>query len=256
MIPELYSIPEKPDDADNPVRLVIASGMPAALWDAYRRRFGIEITEVYGSTEAGGVLINLMGEGPPGSMGKPPPSQVAAVLDEAGEPCPPDVPGELCFRPSKGQAAPVTYFRNEAASVAKVHWGWFRSGDIVHMDKDGWFYFHHRAGGGVRRNGDFVNTALVETTLAKSPLVEDVFVYGIATPANVAGEKALVAAVVLHPGAEVGPLRAWCADKLQKNEIPEIWQVLSAIPKTISEKPVERECIALLADLALAPVTA
>lgn len=246
MIPEIYSVPAQPDDADNPVRLIISSGMPAQLWDAYKRRFGVEITEVYGSTEAGGVLINLMSAGPPGAMGKPPKGTQATVLDPHGRPCAPGEAGELCFRPDAGEAGPVTYFRNEAASREKVHAGWFRSGDIAHMDQDGWFYFHHRVGGGVRRNGDFVNTAVVETVLAKSPAVEDVFVYGVPTRGNVAGEKRLVAALVLRPGSDAASLRAWCADKLQKNEIPQIWQVLPAIPKTVSQKPIERECAALL----------
>ncbi|WP_168072244.1 AMP-binding protein [Caulobacter sp. SSI4214] len=246
MIPEIYSVPERPDDADNPVRLIITSGMPAALWNEYRRRFGVEITEVYGSTEAGGVLINLKGAGPVGSLGKPPRGTLAAVLDPSGEPCPPGELGELCFRPESTEATPVTYFRNAAASQEKIRSGWFRSGDIAHMDAEGWFYFHHRVGGGVRRNGDFVNTALVETVLARCSLVEDVFVYGATTPSNVAGEKTLVAAVVLRSGAALADLRVWCADKLQKNETPEIWQILPAIPKTISEKPVERDCIALL----------
>ena len=246
MIPEIYSVPEQPGDIDNPVRLVIASGMPAALWNEYRRRFGIEITELYGSTEAGGVLINLMGAGPVGSMGKPPKGTLATVLGEDGQPCAPGQPGELCFRPEAGDPAPVTYYRNQDASQKKVQSGWYRSGDIAHMDEDGWFYFHHRAGGGVRRNGDFVNTGLVETVLSKSPLVDDVFVYGVQTARTVAGEKALVAALVLHDGASVDEVKRWCVDKLQRNETPEIWQVLAAIPKTISEKPIERDCINLL----------
>ena len=74
--------------------------------------------------------------------------------------------------------------------------GWFRTGDVVHEDEDGWFFFHYRVGGGVRRNGDFINTALVEAALIKSGLVSDVFVYGVATCRNIAGEKTLVAAVV------------------------------------------------------------
>ena len=76
--------------------------------------------------------------------------------------------------------------------------------------------------------------------------MEDVFVYGVRTPQTVAGEKVLVAAVVLGPGGSVEEVRAWAADKLQKNELPEVWQVLPAIPKTISEKPVERDCVELL----------
>ena len=56
----------------------------------------------------------------------------------------------------------------------------------------------------------------------------------------------VVAALVLHDGASVDEVKRWCVDKLQRNETPEIWQVLAAIPKTISEKPIERDCINLL----------
>lgn len=253
MIPEIYSVPEQPDDADNPVRLIISSGMPETLWGEYERRFCVKITEVYGSTEAGGVLINLKGEGPRGSMGKPPKGMSAAVLGEDGQPCPPFAPGELCFRPETGEAAPVTYFRNEKASGEKIDGGWFRTGDIAHVDEDGWFFFRHRAGGGVRRNGDFVNTAMVETVLARSPDVLDVYVYGVETSANVAGEKTLVAALVLTAGTDSASVRAWASERLQKNDVPEIWQVLEVIPKTVSEKPIERECIALLEAATLLP---
>jgi len=251
MIPEVFAVPEREDDRDNPVRLVIASGMPAKLWEAYEQRFGVTITEVYGSTENGGTLINKMGEGPRGSMGKPPPGMVAAVLDEDDRPCPPMVPGHLCFRKEAGANENVTYFRNEKASAEKMAGGWFRSGDIAYADADGWFYFMHRAGGGIRRNGDFINATLVETVLAQSPHVEDVYVYGVETSANVAGERTLVAALVLDGEGALDAVKDWACERLQRNEIPEIWQVLPAIPKTVSEKPVERECIALLRDAGL-----
>lgn len=246
MIPEIYAMPERADDADNPVRLVISSGMPANLWEKYETRFGVTITEVYGSTENGGTLINRMGEGPRGSMGKPPKGLVAAVLDDADQPCPPFQTGHLCFRRETGGAEPVAYFGNAKASEEKVAGGWFRSGDIAYADAEGWFFFQHRVGGGVRRNGDFVNTALVETVLAQSDAVLDAYVYGVATARNVAGEKTLVAAVVLAEGHGLDQVEGWAATRLQRSEIPEIWQVLSAIPKTVSEKPIERECAALL----------
>ncbi|MEQ9590799.1 MAG: AMP-binding protein [Parvibaculaceae bacterium] len=256
MIPEIYSVEGTPRDAENPVRLIIASGMPEKLWDQYRRRFDVTITEVYGSTEAGGVLINREGEGPAGSMGKPPKTMEAAILDEYGRPCPPGIIGELCFRPMEGAPAPVTYFKNRSASEEKVAGGWFRTGDMARTDKDGWFYFCHRKGGGVRRNGDFVNTTLVETVLASCPYVNDVFVYGVEGPDNVAGEKMLVAAIVLAGDGSIEQVADWASGRMQKNEQPEIWQELSSIPKTVSEKPIERECIALLREHGLVPENA
>jgi len=251
MIPEVFAVPEKPDDKDNPVRLIVSSGMSAKLWGAYERRFGVTITEVYGSTENGGSLFNRMSEGPHGSMGKPPAGLVAAILDDDDQPCPPMTPGHLCFRREAGESESVIYFQNEKANAEKMAGGWFRTGDMAYQDAEGWFYFLHRAGGGVRRNGDFINTSLVETVLAQSPEVADVFVYGVETSANVAGERTLVAAVVLERPDCLDEVTAWARSNLQRNEVPEIWQPLDAIPKTVSEKPIERECAALLRDAGL-----
>ncbi|MET0371112.1 MAG: AMP-binding protein [Sphingobium sp.] len=255
MIPEIFSVPPKPDDADNPVRLIISSGMPRDLWNRYRERFGVEICEGYGSTEGGGALVNPPGEGPAGSIGRPFGATEAAVFDEAGRRCGPNEPGELRFRQQDGKAPRVSYYKNAEASQAKVRDGWFHSGDIVHYDEDGWFFFHHRVGGGVRRNGDFVNTALVESVISQSPLVDDVFVYGVETPGKVAGEKMLVAAVVAARDADYSEaaLLAHCRAHLERNDVPELFQLLDAIPKTISEKPIERACIDLLGERGLLP---
>jgi len=247
MIPEIYAVPEKSDDADNPVRLILSSGMPPSIWKDFERRFAVQLFEVYGATEGGG-LANPPGIGPVGSIGKPSADWEAEIFDSQGVACKPGVEGEICFRRLNGQATTVSYYKNEDASAEKVQGGWLRMGDLGHKDENGWFYFHHRVGGGVRRNGDFVNTALVEASLLQSSYVQDVFVYGVALPNNIAGEKTLVAAIVASGknGFSEVALREFCREKLEKNDIPEIFQVLSAIPKTVSEKPIEKECIALL----------
>lgn len=251
MIPEVFSVPEHPDDIENPVRLVISAGMPPDLWVEYERRFGLKICEIYGSTEGGGALVNRPGEGPIGSMGRVLPGSEAVCFNEAGERCAPFEPGELRFRKADGSPIVVNYLKNPKASAEKVQDGWFYTGDIVHQDEDGWFFFHFRVGGGVRKNGDFVSTALVESAISRSGLVSDVFVYGVTTPKNVAGEKNLVAAVVpLDPDSftkEV--LIAYCRANLERNDVPDIVQVLPEIPRTISEKPIERACIDLLGNL-------
>ena len=250
MIPEIYATPETPEDADNPLRLVISAGMPDNLWTEYERRFGVRICEIYGSTEGGGALVNLPGEGPIGSMGRPVAGSEAACFNEAGERCKPHEPGELRFRRTDGSAITVNYLKNPDASAEKVRDGWFRTGDIAHADENGWLFFHYRVGGGVRKNGDFVSTALVESGISKSGLVADVYVYGVNTPKNVAGEKYLVAAVVPHDPATftTAALIAYCRGHLEKNDVPDIVQVLDEIPRTISEKPIERACIELLGD--------
>lgn len=247
MIPEIYAVPEKLDDADNPVRLIISSGMPPSIWKDFERRFGVQLLEVYGATEGGG-LSNPPGLGPVGSVGKPSHEWEAEILDSRGQPCDVGVEGEICFRRKDGQPMVVQYYKDTEASADKVKDGWLHMGDLGHKDENGWFYFHHRIGGGVRRNGDFVNTALVEAVLLKSSWLQDVFVYGVARSENIAGEKTLVAAVVPSVKQEFREalLREFCKLNLEKNDIPEIFQVLDAIPKTVSEKPIEKECVSLL----------
>ncbi|QQD17353.1 AMP-binding protein [Spongiibacter nanhainus] len=247
MIPEVFAMPEQEGDAANSVRLIMSSGMPAHLWQDFERRFGVSICEGYGATE-GGSLGNPPGVGPVGSIGKPGHDWEAEILDERGQVCPPGVEGEICFRRRDGQAITLNYYKNPGASSEKVRDGWLHMGDLGHKDVQGWFFFHHRAGGGVRRNGDFVNTRLVESVLLKSGQVDDVFVYGVATSGNIAGEKTLVAALVPRDGSEFSEsvLHEYCKTALEKNDVPERFQVLDAIPKTASEKPIEKACIALL----------
>jgi crotonobetaine/carnitine-CoA ligase len=247
MIPEVFSAPPRPDDAENPVRLILSSGMPASLWRAYETRFGVQIAEAYGSTEGGGSLFNPAGVGPVGSIGKPPDHLEAAAFDETGQRCGRFEPGELRFRRRDGSDISIAYFKNAAAGRDKVRDGWFCTGDIVHQDEDGWFFFEHRVGGGVRINGAFVNTALVETVISRSGLVADVFVYGVRTSQNVAGEKTLVAAVTpATPSFNQAALLDHCRSHLERADVPTIVQVLDAIPKTMSEKPIEQACVELL----------
>ncbi|MCC7413123.1 MAG: AMP-binding protein [Gammaproteobacteria bacterium] len=247
MTTAIFAEPERPDDADNPVRYVLSAGMPAAIWEEFARRFGVDIFEFYGTAE-GGLCMNPPGTGPVGSIGRPPPSLIARIVDEEDREVPDGTPGEIVFRNADGSVAPVRYFRNPEASAAKTRGGWFRTDDIGSRDADGWYYFHYRKGGGIRHNGDFVNPAFVERAISRFDSVDDVFVYGIDSSSGAPGEKDVVAAVVARDRARFVPqaLYAHLHRELDRNAVPGLIQVLDEIPKTASEKPQERHCIELL----------
>ncbi|MCP4038575.1 MAG: ATP-dependent acyl-CoA ligase [bacterium] len=242
MATAIYSQPARPNDADNPVRLVVSGGMPAAVWGPFEERFGVSILEIYGAMDGGGLAFKRPGEGPIGSFGKPMSSIEMKILDEQGEECPAGVVGEICVRPAGGGEAEVEYYGNAEASKAKIRQGWNRSGDMGHADEDGWLFFDYRAGGGIRHNGDFINPSFVEKVVAEHPAVTDVFVYGVAAASGAPGEKDVVAAIVLQDGIELdtGSIFEVCRDKLEANFIPSYLQVVDEIPKTASEKPQER----------------
>jgi crotonobetaine/carnitine-CoA ligase len=241
MATAIYSEPPRPDDADNPVRMVIDAGMPGALMEAFERRFGVRVFEWYGAVE-GGLAYKPIGEGPTGSFGKPAMGLEMKIVDEHDNECAPGVVGEIVSRPSTGEAATVEYHANEAASRAKTAGGWLRSGDMGHRDADGWLFFDYRKGGGIRHNGDFVNSGFVEKVIAEHPAVSDIFVYGVPAASGAPGEQDVVAAIVPAPGAEfsASSVFAACRQGLEPNFVPAYLQIVDEIPKTASEKPQER----------------
>lgn len=241
MATALYSEPRRPGDAENPVRLVISAGMPRAIWADFAERFGVDVFEFYGAVD-GGMTIKPVDEGPIGSCGRVAPGLLARVVDENGEDVPPGTPGELWFRPADGSEPVVEYWNDPDASAKKTEGGWIHSGDVVRMDADGWIFFEYRVGGGIRRNGEFVNPDFVEKVLAEHELVEDVFVYGVPAASGATGERDVVAAIVPvgEAGFDAEVVFDWCRRRLEPNSVPSYLQLVAEIPKTASEKPQER----------------
>jgi crotonobetaine/carnitine-CoA ligase len=153
---------------------------------------------------------------------------------------PPGSSGELLFRMADAPFPAVKYHNNPEASAKKITGGWLRSGDVVHMDEGGWIFYDYRKGGGLRRNGEFINPAFVERTLAEHPQVDDIFVYGVPASNGAPGEKDIVAAIVPFGEADPETLFAWASQRLEPNMVPSFLHIVPAIPKTASEKPQER----------------
>jgi crotonobetaine/carnitine-CoA ligase len=242
MTTAIYAEPARGDDADNPVRRICSAGMPKAIWEDFARRFDVELFEFYGAAE-GGLTFNPTGIGPVGSCGKAAPSLQLAVLDENNNPAAPGVAGEICFREADGSCPELTYLKNTDATSKKTAGGWLRMGDIGHLDEDGWLFFHYRMGGGIRKNGDFVNPAFIEKALSEIDTVTDVYVYGLEVSKGLApGERDIVAALVPadRAGFDVAAVFQACREKLDRNSVPDFIQVMDEIPKTASEKPQER----------------
>ncbi len=248
MTTAIYAQPPQEDDADHPVRFVVSAGMPPSLWKPFEQRFGVRVLEFYGSAE-GGLVVNPIGAGPVGSIGRPAPGLKCRIVDEQGNDVRPGASGELLLAPEDGTPVQVEYLGNPEASAAKCAHGWLHTGDVVHADDEGWLYFDFRQGGGIRRNGDFISAPFVERVIAESGLVEDAYVYGVPAASGAPGEKDVVAAVVpAHPDSfEVEALFAHCRRGMEANFVPSFIQVVARIPKTASEKPQERFLVELLA---------
>ncbi|MDP9877842.1 crotonobetaine/carnitine-CoA ligase [Variovorax boronicumulans] len=240
MTTAVYCEPPSPGDREHAVRFVVAAGMPQAIWRDFEQRFGVHVLEFYGTAE-GGLTVNPFGKGPVGSIGRPHPAFSIRIVTEDGRDAPAGTPGELAFRPASGAPYGIAYFQDPEASQRKGQGGWLWTGDIVRSDADGWLYFEHRRGHGIRRNGEFIDPALIEKAIADTGLVRDAFVFGIAAASGAPGERDVVAAIVpdridLDPSA----LHARLRETLSKNAVPGTLMVVDAIPKTVSEKPLAR----------------
>jgi len=241
MITAVFADPPKENDRDNPVRIILSAGMPRAIWKNFEQRYDIKLAEFYGAAE-GGLTFNPAAAGPVGSCGKAPPNMELRIFDEDGNESAAGEPGEICFRNADRSPPVVKYFKHPEASEKKTEGGWLRMGDIGHVDEDGWLYFDYRMGGGIRRNGDFVNPAFVEKVLSQIDSIDDAFVYGVPLPGMAPGEKEVVAAIVTGSRAPFDETEVFqlCRQKLEANFVPSFLQVVDEIPKTASEKPQER----------------
>lgn len=241
MMAGIYNEPEKPDDGENPVKTVISAGTPPSMWEGFEKRFNVKILEWYGSVE-GGFAFKPIGQGPIGSFGKPVPGVMEfKVVDEADNPVPPGETGELICRLTKGDTK-VDYLGLPDESKEKTKGGWLRTGDMVHRDEKGWYFFDFRKGSELRRSGDFIQPDYVETVLGGHPDVSEVAVYGVPAASGAPGESDLVAALSPFEGKALDPKSVydWCREKLEANFIPSFLQVVDDIPKTITEKALTR----------------
>jgi acyl-CoA synthetase (AMP-forming)/AMP-acid ligase II len=241
MMMGIYSEPPKPDDRDNPVRLVVSAGTPRSIWKAFENRFGVVIHEWYGCME-GAFAHNPPGVGPLGSFGMPLEDKMEMkVVREDNSECNPGEIGELITRRLDGRTR-VEYHNMPEASAAKVQDGWLRTGDMVHRDEEGWFYFDFRKGGGLRRQGDFIMPEYVENVLSRHPDVIDVCVYGVQASSGAPGESDLVAAIVPTSDRipDIKSIFKHCIDGLERNSVPTYIQIVREIPKTVSEKSLDR----------------
>ncbi len=247
----VLATPEKPDDADNPLR--IAFGNEASDRDIveFGRRFGCEVYDGFGSTE-NAVIISRTEDTPPGSIGQP--WEGVAVYDrETRTECPravfdehgavtnlDEAVGELVNTQGAGMFS--GYYNDEDATAERLDGGMYWSGDLAYRDADGFVYLAGRAGDWLRVDGENLAAAPIEQILLRHPAISQVAVYGV--PDVDVGDQ-LMAAIVLVSGAELtqGELTEFLA--AQPDLSPKAWpryvRIAAELPSTATNKVLKRE---------------
>lgn len=215
-----------------------ASPIPTSLIHTYAA-MGFEIHQAYGLTEAGGVGCILSPDDATaraGSTGKAFFHTEVRVVDNDGQDCPPEVPGELLLR---GKHLMSGYWNQPEQTAQAIRDGWLYTGDIAVKDADGFLYIRDRLKDMIISGGENIYPAEIESLLITHPQIADVVVIGV--PSARWGESP-VAVVVRVDGAEIdeAAIIAWCDGKLARFKLPKAVHFIDIIPRTATGKPLKR----------------
>ena len=253
--------------AGHALRLACGNGLRADVWEAFQSRFRIpQVLEYYAATEGTFSLYNC--EGRVGSIGRIPaflshrypvalvqsdPATGAPIRDPQGRcvPCLPGEPGEAIGRIAAGAGGAGTPFEGYAdaeASSRKVLRdvfapgdAWYRTGDLMSRDEQGFYYFVDRIGDTFRWKGENVSTTEVASALAGCRGVIDVAVFGVSVPGTEG--RAGMAALVVGPQFELAGFRGELTERLPDYARPVFLRIVPTLEVTGTFKLRKQELV-------------
>jgi fatty-acyl-CoA synthase len=246
----------RPQETRHTLRLCCGNGMRPEVWEPFRQRFRIpQVLEYYAATEGSFSLYNC--EGKPGAIGRIPPflahrMPVALVkFDEtAGVPardaagwclrCGVDEVGEAIGQISgadgkhggrfEGYADTAASEKKILRNVFTAGDAWYRTGDLMRKDAQGYFYFVDRVGDTYRWKGENVSTGEVTAAVTACAGVNDAVVYGVTVPGTEG--RAGMAALVVEPEFDLAGFRRELTERLPDYARPVFVRLVPALELT------------------------
>jgi len=252
----LVGSPPHPDETRHSLRLCCGNGLRADVWETFKERFRIpQILEYYAATEGSFSLYNV--EGRPGAIGRIPPflshrMPVALVKFDPVQAVPVRNDLGLCERCGVNEVGEAL---GEIANAAGRHGGrfegyadaeasekkvlrnvfahgdaWYRTGDLMRKDEQGFYYFVDRVGDTYRWKGENVSTSEVTAAITAFPGITDAAVFGVAVPG--ADGRAGMAALVVDSSFDLGDFRRHLVERLPDYARPLFLKVVPSIEVT------------------------
>jgi benzoate-CoA ligase family protein len=220
------------------VRLGISAGesLPAALFERFKQRFGVEILDGIGSTETLHMFIsNRPGEARPGSSGRLVPGYQARVLDESGAPVPAGEIGNLFV---SGDSICALYWNRHQKTKDTIEGHWIRTGDKYTQDSDGYFWYAGRSDDMLKVGGQWVSPTEVEHALSAHEAVQEC---AVAAREDADRLTKPCAFIVLRAGFEgsaqmASDLDAFVRGRLADYKRPRWFEFVEDLPKTPTGK--------------------
>jgi long-chain acyl-CoA synthetase len=243
-VPTMYSAVLNYDGRDkydtSSLRVGITGGqaMPVEVMERFEKAFDIEVLEGYGLSETCAVgTFNYPGERKRGSIGKPVEGIEVKIVDDDRNEVPQGEIGEIAI---KGANVMKEYWHKPEETAEELRDGWFHTGDMGHIDEDGFVFIDDRKKDMIIRGGENVYPREIEEVLYQHEGIEEVAVVGVEHERL--GEE-VGAAVVLKEKDSVSAdeLREFALERLAKFKCPtKIW-FLDELPKGPTGKILKRE---------------
>ncbi len=253
----LVNSPPHPREHVHALRLACGNGMQAEVWTRFTERFQIpHVLEYYAATEGSVSLYNV--EERPGAIGRIPPylahrfpvalircdPQTGLALRDTAGRCQRCRPGEI--GEAIGPVPAQGLYTDPGASEAKILRdvfaagdAWFRTGDLMRRDQNGFFTFVDRIGDTFRWKGENVATAEVADALGTYSGIASLVVYGVSVP-GMEG-RAGMAALAVDAAFRMDELHAHLAARLPEHAWPLFLRLCPALETTGTFKPVKAD---------------
>jgi benzoate-CoA ligase family protein len=223
-----------PDDAFSSVRMCASAGepLPAPLQKRFTDRFGVEILDGIGSTEALHIFLsNRPGDIRPGTTGLPVPGYDLQIRDAAGSVAPDDEPGALHVR---GESIALGYWHRADASRAVFQGEWLSTGDTFVRNSEGYYTCLGRNSDMLKAGGIWVSPAEVESRLLEHPDVREAAVVGVPDADGL--DKPVGVVVVAEGTVTEKEIVEWCRVGLAHFKAPRQVIFVDDLPKTATGK--------------------
>jgi acetyl-CoA synthetase len=222
----------------------------ATVYQWCEAALGLRVNEMFGQTEINYIVGNSdRWPARAGSMGRGYPGHRVAVIDEAGNICPPNVAGDVAVNryDIHGDPDPVFflgYWKREQATIDKYTGDWCRTGDLATQDEDGYLWYQGRADDMFKAAGYRIGPSEVENCLLKHPAVANAAVVPKPDAQRGAVVKAFIVLVAGLVGDEalIAELQTHVRGKLAPYEYPKDIEFIDALPMTTTGK-VQRKVL-------------